>query len=50
MLKLFDRAFFKFLAGFVIILAVSFSILALSGSYREVGQYVAAFFRSLSGQ
>lgn len=35
MFKLLDRAFWKFLSGFVLILIVSFSILTIFGAWRE---------------
>ena len=42
MLKFLDRAFWKALAGFVLILGVSFSLLAVAGAYGEFQKGVAA--------
>ena len=48
MLRLFDRAFWRFLFGFLLILAVSFSLLTLLGAFRETREQVAVFFYSLT--
>ncbi len=45
MKKLFDRAFFNFLLGFIAILAVSFSILVVSGAYEDFKAELAAAIR-----
>ena len=48
MLRLFDRAFWRFLFGFLLILAVSFSLLTILGVFRETREQVAVFFYSLT--
>lgn len=47
MKKLFDQAFFKFLLGFVVILAVSFSILVVSGVYEDFKAGIAGALKSV---
>lgn len=44
--KLFDRAFFKGLLGFVIILAVGFSILVAAGAYDDFTSELASVIKS----
>lgn len=48
MFKLLDRAFFRALLGFLVILAVSFSVLILVNAYRDVGEHYAALLQALS--
>lgn len=47
MKKLFDRAFFRALLGFLAILAVSFSVLILLNAYRDVQKQYAALLETL---
>lgn len=47
MKKLFDQAFFRFLLGFVVILAVSFSVLVVSGAYEDFKAGIAAAIKSV---
>ena len=47
MRDLFDRAFWRFLFGFLLILAVSFSLLTILGAFQEVREQVAAFVYSI---
>ncbi len=42
MFKLLDKAFWRFAMGFVLILIVSFSILTISGAWREMEGNFAA--------
>ena len=42
MFQLFDRAFWRFTLGFVLILVVSFSILVVTGAYRDIKEEIAA--------
>lgn len=42
MSKLLDRAFWKFLSGFVLILIISFSVLTVFGVWRETRENYAA--------
>lgn len=46
MRNLFDRAFFRVLLGFLLILAVGFSILIIVNAYREVHDNVAALLEA----
>lgn len=46
MLKLFDKTFFRVLLGFLLILAVGFSILTIVSVYREAHDNVAAFLEA----
>lgn len=46
MKKLLDRAFFRFLLGFIAILAVSFSLLVLSGAYEDFKEGFVAAIKS----
>ena len=46
MFKLLDKAFWKFLSGFVIILLVSFSLLTIFGVWREAKQNYAALIEA----
>ncbi len=50
MKNLFDAAFWRFLSGFVLILLVSISLLALVGNYRGVRDQVAALLSSIGGR
>lgn len=50
MFKLFDRAFFRALLGFLLILAVGFSILTVVSAYREVADNVAALLQALAAE
>ncbi|MBI4276552.1 hypothetical protein HY629_01795 [Candidatus Uhrbacteria bacterium] len=47
MKKLFDRAFFNFLLGFIAILAVSFSLLVISGAYEDFKAELAAAVKAV---
>ena len=47
MKKLFDRAFFNFLLGFIAILAVSFSLLVIFGVYEDFKADLAAAIRTV---
>lgn len=47
MFKLLDKAFWRFASGFVFILIVSFSVLAISGVFREAGKNYSAVFEAV---
>jgi len=47
MFKLLDKAFWKFASGFIFILLVSFSVLALSGVLREAKKNYSAVFKAV---
>ncbi len=49
MFKLFDKAFWKFFSGFVLILVVSFSILTVVGVFRSAQEQYAAIWEAVSG-
>lgn len=46
MLKLFDKAFWKFTSGFVLVLILSFSILTLSSVWKETRENSAALLQA----
>ena len=50
MKKLFDRAFFNFLLGFIVILAVSFSLLVVFGAYEDFKAELAAAINIIRGR
>ena len=45
MFKLLDKAFWRFVSGFVLILIVSFSLLTIFGVWREAKQNYAALIK-----
>ncbi|MDO8594470.1 MAG: hypothetical protein Q7R93_03070 [bacterium] len=47
MFKLLDKAFWKFLSGFVLILVVSFSLLTIFGVWRGASQSYAALMQAV---
>lgn len=47
MVRLFDRAFFRELLGFLAILAVSFSILIVASAYRDAKEQYASLLGAL---
>lgn len=48
MFKLLDKAFWKFLSGFVLILLVSFSLLTIFGAWRETKANYAALMEAFT--
>ncbi|MDO8620564.1 MAG: hypothetical protein Q7R64_04435 [bacterium] len=46
MFKLLDKAFWKFLSGFVLILVISFSLLTIFGVMREARKNLSALFEA----
>ena len=47
---MFNRTFWNFVSGFIIILIVSFSLLTFFGAYRESKENMTALFEALRDQ